>query len=105
MEPYCFVFKVESDFPVHREQDTGGKIALIFALFDSQQEAEQQAIQLLARNNWKVTARKSVSSLLPMQIINFDTSQKDCYKKATHDRISYCILEHWPNFLRRDQYK
>ena len=105
MEPYCFVFKVKPDSPDHHKQDTGGKVALVFALFDSQEEAEQQAIKLLTRNHWKVTAETSVSPLLPMQILNFDTLHKDCYQKATRDRISYCIIEHWPNFLRRDQYK
>lgn len=105
MEPYCFVFKVKSDFPVHQEHDVDGKIALVFALFDSQKEAESQAIQLLASNNWKITARKSVSPVLPMQILSFDTKQEDCYKKATKNRISYCILEHYPDFLRQDHYK
>lgn len=106
MEPYCFVFKVKPEhYADHLQQNTGEKFALVFALFDSEKEAEQQAIKLLARNHWQVAARKSVSPFLPTQMLKLDTKQKDCYQVATRERVSYCILEHWPNFLRSDQYK
>lgn len=105
MEPYCFVFRVEPDHAIHRRTGKNSKVALVFALFDSQDEAEQQAVQLLTRNHWKIISKSSVPPLLPMQIIKFDTMQKDCYKKATRHRISFCIIEQWPVFLRRDQFK
>jgi hypothetical protein len=105
MEPYCFVFRVEPDQTIHRPPGGKSKIALVFALFEAQDEAEQQAIQLLTRNHWKIISRSIVSPLLPMQIVKFDTMQKDCYKNATRHRISYCIIEQWPIFLRRGQYK
>ena len=59
MEPFCLIFKVKPDSPDHHKQDGSGKVALVFALFDSQKEAEQQAVKLLTRNHWTVTAGRS----------------------------------------------
>jgi hypothetical protein len=105
VEPHCFLFKVKPAALARQETDAGKKVALVFALFASRDEARKQAIKLLTANHWHILGVKIVSPLLPFQILQLDTLQKDCYKKATSERIAYCILENWPIFLRPEQYK
>jgi len=104
-EPYGFLYKVKPVSLAQHKSDAGVKIALVFALCDSQDEAQKKAAKLLARDHWKILTVKIIPPLLPLQIISLETLEKDCYKRATKERIAYCILENWPNFLRSNQYK
>jgi len=104
-EPYGFLFKVKPVSLAQQKSDAGIKIALVFALCDSQDEARKKAVKLLARDHWDILTVKIIPPLLPLQIISLETLEKDCYKRATKERMAYCILENWPNFLRPDQYK